>query len=698
VTAPRAGRLGVVVVNYGSSALLAANLGPLALDPARYEVVVVDNLSTAAERTAAAALADAQGWRFVALPDNRGFAAGVNAGIRAARDAGCVCFLLLNPDAQVTVAVLDELRAQVIADPLALVSPRIVDGDGGVFFDGSVLHLDSGRIRSRRSADPRAGDTEEWVSGACLALHQDLLDRIGELDESYFLYWEDLDLSHRARRAGAHLVVRHDLTAVHDAGGTQGPRRGRAKSALYYRWNCRNRLTFAARHLSRRQLLRWMWQTPAVSREILLRGGRRQLLGQPRLLTAAVRGSVEGLAVAAAAVFRPRPVDRPLPVLVAHPGAELYGSDRMLAESVAGLLERGHPVTVALPGAGPLGDLLTGLGAEVVVCPMPVLRKSALSPAGALRLVADVLRGIGPAVRLVHRSGRGGVHVSTVTVPLWPVVGRLLGRRVTVHVHEAERGAPRVVRLLLALPTVLAAEVLVNSEFSRGVLAESLPRTGARAVLVVNGIAGPPVVVPPRAELSAPVQLCFVGRLSPRKGPQVGVAALAELTARGVDARLSLVGSVFAGYEWFEAELHEQVRAAGLADRVEFLGFVDDVWGALADADVVLIPSQLDEPFGNTAVEAVLAARPVVVSATSGLQEASAGYATAQAVAPADVSAWAAAVERVVRDWPAVAVQVLADAEQARRRHDPAGYRAQVAQLVVGTAPTAAGPDTRGRR
>jgi len=122
------------------------------------------------------------------------------------------------------------------------------------------------------------------------------------------------------------------------------------------------------------------------------------------------------------------------------------------------------------------------------------------------------------------------------------------------------------------------------------------------------------------------------------------------------------------------------------------------VWGALADADVVLIPSQLDEPFGNTAVEAVLAARPVVVSATSGLQEASAGYATAQAVPPADVAAWAAAVERVVRDWPAVAVQVLADAEQARRRHDPAGYRAQVAQLVVGSAPTAARPDTRGRR
>ena len=694
------GRLGVVVVNYGSSALLAENLVPLQLDPERHLVVVVDNRSSPAEHDRAAALAAAQGWSFVGLPDNRGFSAGVNAGIRAARDAGCTCFVLLNPDAVVTVELLDELRAHVLADPAAVVSPKIIDGDGRVFFDGALLFLDSGRIRGRRVPGGPAGEAEEWVSGACLAVHDDLLQRIGELDESYFLYWEDLDLSHRAREAGGRLVVRHDLVAVHDAGGTQGPRLGRAKSALYYRWNTRNRLTFAARHLSRRQVLRWMRATPAVSWEILLRGGRRQLVAQPALLAAAVRGSLEGLAVAAAAVLRPgrTRAGRPAPVLVAHPGAELYGSDRMLAESVVGLLDRGHPVTVALPGTGPLADLLTSLGAEVVVCRMPVLRKSALSPAGALALARDVLLGLAPAVRLVHRAGRGGVHVSTITVPLWPVVGRLLGRRVSLHVHEAERAAPRPVRLLLALPTVLAAEVLVNSEFSRRVLAGSLPRTGARAVVVANGIAGPATVVPPRSELTDPVRLCFVGRLSPRKGPQVAVATLAELVARGVDARLSLVGSVFAGYEWFEAELHEQVAAAGLADRVEFLGFVDDVWGALAAADVVLIPSQLDEPFGNTAVEAVLAARPVVVSATSGLREAAAGYASAQAVAPADVPGWADAVERVAGDWPRTSAQALDDAREARRRHDPAGYRAEVARLVTGPGPTGPGPDTRGPR
>ncbi|MBW3616054.1 MAG: hypothetical protein KY439_12225, partial [Actinobacteria bacterium] len=84
-------------------------------------------------------------------------------------------------------------------------------------------------------------------------------------------------------------------------GGTQGARRGRAKSALYYRYNCRNRLRFAAQHLPRATILRWLMTTPAVSREILLRGGRRQLLSQPWLLMAAVRGSVAGLVQSAQA-------------------------------------------------------------------------------------------------------------------------------------------------------------------------------------------------------------------------------------------------------------------------------------------------------------------------------------------------------------------------------------------------------------
>ncbi len=681
--------LGIVVVNYASARLLAADLATLDLSGVPARVVVVDNYSSDEERRAVAGLAAQHGWRLVALPDNRGFAAGVNAGIRAARELGCRSFLLLNPDASLSADVVAELRRHVLREPMSLVTPRLVASSGRPWSAGSRLYLDSGRVRGRWhgavSRREPSGPAGEWLSGACLAVHDDLLRRAGDLDESYFLYWEDVDFSHRCRAAGGTLVVRDDLVAVHDQGGTQQGRRGRAKSAVYYRYNCRNRLRFAARHLSRRRLLRWMLATPAVSWEILMRGGRRQLLAQPHLVAAAARGAAEGLLLAVVALLRRprRVVPRRDSVLVAHPGAEMYGSDRMVAESVSGLVDDGHRVVVALPGEGPLARELRDRGAEVVVCRMPVLRKSALTPRGLLRLVTDCLAGLVPAWRLVRAAGTTAVYVSTITIPTWLILGRLQGRRVVLHVHEAEGSASWVLRRLLAAPAVLAHRVLVNSGYSRRVLLDSVPAVGGRAEIVRNGVAGPELPEPPRPVVAGPARLLYVGRLSPRKGPQVALGTLAELVRRGVDARLQLAGSVFPGYEWFERELREEAERAGIADRVDWLGFTPDVWDALGRADVVLVPSVLDEPFGNTAVEAVLAARPVVVSATSGLVEAAAGYPTARTVPPGDVPAWADAVEGVLTEWPAVARAAMDAAAEARDRHDPRQYRARVAQLTV---------------
>jgi GT2 family glycosyltransferase len=297
--------IGIVVVNYGSHDLIEANLGKLARDDLAATVVVVDNLSSAAERDEMARVAFSFGWEFLPLPDNRGFGAGCNAGVRHASDLGCTSFLLVNPDAIVTVELASALREHCLREPNALITPRIVDSTGSVVFAGSELVLSTGRLRGRRAAGADA-PSEPWLTAACLAGHMAAFTRIGGFDESYFLYWEDVDFSFRARQAGIALIVRDDLTAVHDEGGTQPDRAGRAKSATYYFYNCRNRLLFAARHLSRRRVLRWVVATPAESWAILLRGGRRQMRHSTRTLLPAVRGSIAGLVIAVRALFRRR--------------------------------------------------------------------------------------------------------------------------------------------------------------------------------------------------------------------------------------------------------------------------------------------------------------------------------------------------------------------------------------------------------
>lgn len=374
-----------------------------------------------------------------------------------------------------------------------------------------------------------------------------------------------------------------------------------------------------------------------------------------------------------------------LPLLVVHPGAELYGADRVLLESVTALVPE-FDVTVALPGPGPLAGEIEGAGARVVHCRMPVLRHDALRPRGAARLVADAVRGAVPALRLIRRYGAAGVYVSTLTLPSWPLLARLAGRKSLCHVHEAEQSASRLLRRGMALCPALADRVVVNSAFTLGVLVQTAPRLGRRSAVVLNAVRGPAEGAAARAHLDGPLRLLYVGRLSPRKGPQVAVATVRELVDRGVDARLSVVGSVFTGYEWFEAELRSTVTALGLDDRIDFHGYQADVRPHLSRADVVLVPSVGDESFGNTAVEAVLAARPLVVSDHSGLREATSGFSAVQAVDPARPAEWADAIERVASSWAVFRDAAVDDAVEARRRHAPARYRQQVLEQVSALA------------
>lgn len=372
--------------------------------------------------------------------------------------------------------------------------------------------------------------------------------------------------------------------------------------------------------------------------------------------------------------------------LLAHPGAELYGSDRMLLETIAGLAEHGWRTVLVVPNDGPLVAEAQALGADVVMVDTPVLRKSLLKPTALLGTLASSVAALFRINRLLRDVDPTAVYVSTLTLPLWVAMARLKRVPVLCHVHESERRANRLLREALAWPLLLADRVLINSVFSRDGLLEVAPALQRRTTVLYNGVAAPDEVVPARRALEGPVRLLYVGRLSPRKGPDVAIDALARLLDEGLDARLELLGGVYSGYEWYERGLHEQVERLGLTEHVVFTGFRPSVWGALSRADVAIVPSREEEPFGNTAVEAVLAGRPVVVSAIGGLAEAIDGFASALPVEPDDPAEVAAAVTRIVGEWSAFRTWSTNLAPIAADRYAPGRYRRSVAASIAAVA------------
>ena len=120
-----------------------------------------------------------------------------------------------------------------------------------------------------------------------------------------------------------------------------------------------------------------------------------------------------------------------------------------------------------------------------------------------------------------------------------------------------------------------------------------------------------------RAPATQPL-FVFTGRLAREKGVDTLLHALAHARARGLEARLRVVGD-----GPLRSSLQDMTDSLGLSGAVEFTGWLplERVEAQLADAWALVAPSAWAEPLGLTALEAVVRGIPVIASATGGLAE-----------------------------------------------------------------------------
>lgn len=379
-------------------------------------------------------------------------------------------------------------------------------------------------------------------------------------------------------------------------------------------------------------------------------------------------------------------------VLVVNPGADVYGSDLQLLESLAGFREAGWPVLVVLPDTGPLVDELDRRGIGHRIVPFPVVRRSALTPAGFGALVGQVARRQGTLVRFLRRLAPDVVVVNTITIPWWLSAARLARVPAVCHLHEAENADPRPVRAALNGPLGLATVVIVNSDCARQAAVEAWPPLRSKLVRVYNGVPDrpDPVVPPPSA---GPFRVATASRLSQRKGIHVALDAVARLRSAGRDVVIEVAGSAFAGYEWYVDRLRAQADTPDLRGAVRFRGYVSPVWPVFDRAHAVLFPS-VRESFGNAVVEAQLSGRPVVATATTGHLETVRDGETGLLVPVDDAPAMADAIARLM-DAPALGARLASDARShAQQAFGVQRYRREVC-AVVEAACRNAGPPAR---
>jgi hypothetical protein len=231
----------VVIVSYNRCDLLRACLESLEADESRQsrEVIVVDNAST--DGCVEMVRSEHPWVRVIESGANVGFARAANMGIRIARGE---FILLLNPDTVVPASALRHCVEELARRPsVGVLGCKLVRPDGSLDHAckrsfptpvSALAHMTKlSRLFAGSSLDAYTADhvdedevaLVDAVNGAFMLIRAAALDDVGLLDESYWMYGEDLDLCFRFWQANWPVLYWPHETVVHVKGGIAGQHR-----------------------------------------------------------------------------------------------------------------------------------------------------------------------------------------------------------------------------------------------------------------------------------------------------------------------------------------------------------------------------------------------------------------------------------------------------------------------------------------
>jgi GT2 family glycosyltransferase len=239
----------IVILNYNKTLLTRELLISLRrITYPEVEIILVDNASD--DRSFLQLKDEFPEINIIASRTNLGYAGGNNLGIKAASGS---LILLVNNDTEVARGFLEPMVDIFLSNPkTGMVSPKIVyyqRGEAIQYAGSDGINPWTGRGKKTGNREVDAGQynyvkSTSLVHGACLLVSRKLIDDVGMLDESYFIYYEEHDWAERAKHKGYELFYAGTSKIYHKESMTMVK-----DSPFHSYYMSRNRLLFLRRNV-----------------------------------------------------------------------------------------------------------------------------------------------------------------------------------------------------------------------------------------------------------------------------------------------------------------------------------------------------------------------------------------------------------------------------------------------------------------
>lgn len=468
---------------------------------------------------------------------------------------------------------------------------------------------------------PESESIEGSLSANCLAISRAAWDAIGGFDEEFLGHGEEADWQDRARRAGWRILLADELGAVRaqPAPGAVG----RGNDSTVGRLAAGQRRDRDVERTNTALLLEH--QAGVHAADLFLVG--TTLLERLQHPKTAVR------------VRDRRRTD--LPAIVITTNRLVYGgAERQKALLAAELDRRGYPVTIVCMQR--FGPLIKEIPRGVRVVRQPWWAPFVDLPTGPAVLIG------------------GDTNTETGFATLWRAASRDRRWLVAPHVPP-EEDRPIYSRPLAG--AMCRADGFVALAQRHWEMLTATHRLSGRCFTAPNGVAGTGSPTPRVRAAGEPPHLVMLSRIVEHKNPHLLIDALGGLT----DARWRL--SIFG--DGPDRERLQALTPAGLRERVRWCGWSTGPGPALADADLLCVPSR-SEAFPLVILEAMARAVPVAASAVCAVPEMLDFGAAGFVVEPVSVSGWREHLARILAD-PAILPSVGLRGFERMRKHYTVG-------------------------
>jgi len=253
----------IIILNWNGKEDTVACLRSIEkLEYPNFSVILVDNASS--DGTAEYVKGKFPEVNIIANSENLRFAGGNNVGIKYAMEHNADQVLLLNNDTEVATNFLPELVHAIENDKsIGIAGPKIYyyDDKNVIWFAGGKVEFWKGWISHIGIREPDHGQYDfarevDYITGCCMLVRREVIEKIGKLDESFFIYGEDADWCLRASKAGYKLVYVPSSIIWHKVSASSG-----GNLSWFKNWNkLKSQLKLMARYA------KWYnWATIPVS-------------------------------------------------------------------------------------------------------------------------------------------------------------------------------------------------------------------------------------------------------------------------------------------------------------------------------------------------------------------------------------------------------------------------------------------------